>query len=285
MSKSLNLLRFNWTMSYRSDAEVSDCAYGCTYATKKTEQNATGYLSWIESEHKRRLGRAVWFVSNCGANFRMQIATQLAKHYPIKVLGSCHRKVKFIKNNRPFYSYFIYLALDYLSIMTGGWLDFVSEKRDNTDMLLNKRIDCKVGSVCELNEFNSHRYYLSFESKNCSNYITEKLWRTLRTFMIPIVIQPSKEFYELVAPRNSFIHMQDFDYDYKRLAEHLRRLDRDPQAYAEYHKWRLSHDVVHTGLQAERRRLCELCTKLNTETSRIYYNQVAEWMNHDCIIN
>ena len=77
----------------------------------------------------------------------------------------------------------------------------------------NSAEECGSNSECESREFKLNKFYLSFESRNCTNYITEKLWRILRTNMIPVVIQPSREFYEQVAPPDSFIHAQDFDFD------------------------------------------------------------------------
>ena len=125
-------------------------------------------------------------------------------------------------------------------------------------------------------------FYLSFESVNCTDYLTEKLWRILRTNMIPVVLQPSKENYLRIAPPDSFIHAEDFDFDAKKLANYLDVVSSDIHEYHKYQKWKTDHDVVFSGEHCERRRLCELCTKLNTETSRIHYGNVADWFNDGC---
>ena len=74
-------------------------------------------------------------------------------------------------------------------------------------------------------EIAENKFYFAFESKNCSNtYITEKFFRTLRHNIIPVVFQPNREFYEVFAPPDSFIHAQDFDFDAKKLAEYLHKV-------------------------------------------------------------
>jgi hypothetical protein len=282
-------------MSYRTDAEVADCAYGCTYSklSKKNvaaaATNMNTFTSLTRSQYETRTGSALWFVSNCGANLRVNFALGLGKHYPVKIYGNCEHRIEFMRRQRPFYhNYYAFLAMKYIgsvaSLLFGG-----SKSRDDNeakfDQVTTSSRSCKRHSDCELHEFSTHRYYLSFESKNCSNYITEKLWLILRTHMIPIVMQPSKEFYELNAPRNSFIHLQDFDFDYERLAGHLRALDQDFVMYFQYHAWRLEVDVAYSGRQTERRRFCQMCTRLNTESASIYYTKVADWYNQNCVIN
>lgn len=100
--------------------------------------------------------------------------------------------------------------------------------------------------------------------------------------MIPIVIQPSRELYEQVAPKNSFIHAQDFDFNVARLAEYLHSIATDFDKYMFHQRWRLESNAVHSMLKSEQRRLCELCTKLNTETDLVYYERVSEWFQHQC---
>jgi len=100
--------------------------------------------------------------------------------------------------------------------------------------------------------------------------------------MIPVVIQPSKAVYSLILPPDSFIHAEDFDFDPEKLAEHLKIVSTDFNVYLKYHAWKFDFDVVFSAQQAEKRRLCELCTKLNEETSSIYYKSIANWFNDGC---
>jgi hypothetical protein len=259
-------------MTYRSDGEVSDCSYGCTYSLNEATSYALSITNKFKNEFDNRKNSTLWFVSNCGANLRQKLSLSLGKLYPIKIFGKCKSSLTYLrKANTSLLHYYL--------------VEYFSQKSTPKDLITLGGENCSPRSSCEFEEFKSNKYYLSFESKNCSSYITEKLWRILRTGMIPIVIQPNKLFYEQVAPLNSIIHMQDFDYDAAKLASYLKKLDSSFDSYMKHHMWRFEYDVVYSVDQNEKRRLCELCTKLNTEKSIIYYENISEWFNGDCVIN
>ncbi len=211
-----------------------------------------------------RENRALWFVSNCDSTIRNRFAHELSYFYATKIYGEC--QTQFPNRFRT--------PVDPISSI----LSFFFGAYSNSTKLQK----CEPKSPCELNELLSNKVYLSLESKNCTSYITEKFWQILRTNMIPVVLQPNKAYYELVAPHNSFIHAQDFDYDAERLATHLHDVSNDFKKYLKYQMWKLDYDVVHSFEQTRRRRLCELCAKLNTETANIYYENVSEWFKKRC---
>lgn len=252
----MNYYAFNWTMSYRLDAEISDCAYGCHYAKPSREdaQFDSFVTEWHLAFYKRKR-QAVWAASNCRSN-RIQHALRLHEHFHVHVLGRCSGYFE-----RP--GSFLPLDLD----------NFLSN---------SESLDCQRESDCEKRLFAESKFYLSFESRNCTDYITEKFWRILRTDMIPVVLQPSKEVYEQVAPPESFIHAQDFGFDMKKLAAYLHSVSTDFKLYLKHHAWKFEYNVVFSSRQSERRRLCELCAKLNTETSEIYYTRMANWFESEC---
>jgi hypothetical protein len=74
-------------------------------------------------------------------------------------------------------------------------------------------------------------------------------------------------------------------YDPRKLANYLDKVSNDIELYRKHLAWKKEHNVVYSQAQCERRRLCELCTKLNTETSGVYYGSVSKWFNQDCIVN
>jgi hypothetical protein len=254
VNANLDVFKFNWTMSYRHDSEVFDCSYGCVYT--KSEQATEDILN-LKKEYLKRQRQALSFISNCDSKLRLEFASKFKTHFPLKTYGAC---AKFIASNMENYLFNYFKKL------------FFQPK-------------CPRNSVCEVNEFNNSLFYLSFESKNCSNYITEKLWRILNTNMIPVVFQPNKIFYELNAPPDSFIHAQDFDFDPVKLANYLDSVSRDFNLYLKHQKWKYDFDIVYIGKQVENRRLCQLCTRLNEDTSRTYYESVFEWFNKFCIVN
>lgn len=243
-------------MSYRIDSEVSDCSYGCTYTKTSRNEQHSKFVKSLRVEFEKRANSAVWFVSNCDSKYRMKFASSLKTHFPLKVFGSC-----------------------------GKWVCSAKENCLNNFIFNLFGDSCARYSDCELNEFNRNKFYLSFESKNCSNYLTEKLWRILRTNLIPVVLQPSRQFYQLNAPPNSFIHAEDFDYDPVKLATYLKRVASNFELYFKHLEWKFYTDVVYSQTQCETRRFCELCTKLNTERNVIYYEKVSEWFNNNCVVN
>lgn len=243
-------------MSYRIDAEISDCSYGCSYTilNKKVHDFrlfANEYRSiFIERQHK-----AVWAVSNCHASDRMKFALELKKYIPVTVIGGCA-------------NFFLHPE---------SWIPIFVR-----NMFLNEVLPCPRNSPCEKKLFGDSKFYFSFESYNCKDYLTEKIWRILRTNMIPIVMQPSKENYNLIMPPHSFIHAEDFDFDPEKLADYLKIVSTDFELFLKYHAWKFDYDVVYSAEKAEKRRFCEVCTKLNEETSTIYYENVVDWFNDGC---
>jgi hypothetical protein len=225
----------------------------------------------------KRKNEMLWFVSNCGADFRLNFAAKLSKHIPVNIYGKCKKsfytKIENISFN--FIQKGVNLLYEFFAII----FRFIFR---NTNTYYN----CHRDSDCEKNEYSKNKFYLSFESKNCSGYITENLWKILgNTHLIPVVIQPSKQFYEALAPPDSFIHAQDFDFDAQRLAEYLKLVYSDFNLYLKYQMWRIKYDIAFIVQQTEKRRLCELCTKLNLESSSIYYTFISKWFNNDCIAN
>ena len=187
----LDLIKFNWTMSFRLDSEVSDCSYGCFY--EKTNKNSNDMRSVFLEEFYRRKNEALWFVSNCRSRFRTNMALQISQQLPINIFGQCSLGIN-IKS--------MFRQMKVGSIMS-------TLIKGVTNAFINYFRDCGKHSTCEIEQINRNKFYFSFESKNCSNtYITEKFYRILRFNLIPVVIQPAKHIYEMIAPPNSFIHAQ-----------------------------------------------------------------------------
>jgi hypothetical protein len=268
MSHVLDRYKMNWTMSFRLDSEINDCSYGCTYSKlKSVDENLKQELN---KEFHRRHNRAVWFVSNCLASFRLNFGLDLLKYFQFNIYGKCKDYFNFRLNFN--LSYEFYNILSYFTNFI--WYIFsVTPRLDDS---------CNRNSACELKELNENKFYLSFESKNCTDYITEKLWRVLNAKMIPIVIQPAKKYYDLILPKDSFIHAQDFGFNSAELAKYLNLVSNDFDIYMRHHLWRLDYDVVYSGKQCEKRRLCEMCTRLNEEKDLIYYDSVSKWFNKGC---
>lgn len=244
-------LEFNWTMSYYGSADTSYCTYGC-YKHKQQTIDYKTFKSEIFKEYKKRVTNAVWFNSNCDSKLRIMYGGKLANYFSMSIIGNCYKYIK----------------------------KYITSKAFNVQHITND--NCKRFSQCEYNLLTNNKFYLAFESTNCSDYITEKFWRSLSMGLIPIVLQPAKRHYTQVAPPDSFIHLEDFNYNVERLAEYLNTVSNNFNLYLTYFKWKHKFDVLYLSHEVEGYRLCEVCAKLNSETSSIYYKSISNWYNKKC---
>uniref|UniRef100_A0A3B3QW46 Fucosyltransferase n=1 Tax=Paramormyrops kingsleyae TaxID=1676925 RepID=A0A3B3QW46_9TELE len=81
-------------------------------------------------------------------------------------------------------------------------------------------------------------FYLAFENSVYRDYITEKLWNNaLLAGSVPVVLGPPRANYEAFIPKDSFIHVDDFN-SIKELADFLNQLASDKERYESYFRWR-----------------------------------------------
>lgn len=208
----------------------------------------------VRAEFERRSNSAIWFVSNCNSEARMKIAANLGEFYPVTVFGGCSQTIR--ERYPP----------------------------PSTSKLKLEQSKCARDTKCELDRFNSAKFYLSFENTNCTDYITEKFWKSLANDLIPVVMQPNREYYERIAPDHSFIHMADFGYDMRKLAEYLDKVGSDFDLYKRFFAWKRHFKAVYDGQTLEKLRLCELCTKLNNQHLYFnsYYEKVSDYIESAC---
>ncbi len=252
---------FNWTLTFKTDSEIYEGSYG--YFIKNSNINSLLYKNIKENlyfnDFKQRKNAILWFVSNCKPNymFRVNKAIELSKYYPIYIYGKCEPLNNINKQ--------LYPNLNYIQ--------------------LNNNKECGRGSKCEEDKLKSFKYYLAFENINCKDYITEKIWRSLEYNIIPIILQPNRDSYERYKiPIKSIIHLNDFKSIYN-LANYLNEIDNNFNIYFDHLKWtNIYLKSISNPKYTEPHRMCQLCTKLNTLTSNIYYNKIADFFNKDCLI-
>ncbi|XP_039289514.1 glycoprotein 3-alpha-L-fucosyltransferase A [Nilaparvata lugens] len=126
-----------------------------------------------------------------------------------------------------------------------------------------------------------YKFYLAFENSNCREYITEKFFKnSLRHKVIPVVMGAPREDYELVAPKDSFIHVEDFDSP-KQLAEYLHKVDQDDDLFNSYFKWRDMGEIIEGYFY------CRLCAMLHDDYPEKYYKKIDDFWRKpgSCIKN
>ena len=261
---------FNWTMSFKTNSEVFEGSYG--FLTQHVDLSY-GVVSKLKKSlfYDDFLGRRnaiLWFVSNCKSKHRIQVALELSKHYPVFIYGKCN---VLDASLTPAEAKSLYPYLNSMGENERSMEDFA-------------HIDCKEDTNCDERKYRTFKYYLAFENRNCTDYITEKVWRTLDKGIVPIVLQPSRESYvRYEIPDESYIHMEDFDHDPKRLAQHLKLVDRDFGLYYNYRKWTSVYNRIEWRADyLEPHRMCQLCRLLNTFNRTISYNNIGNFFNNRC---
>jgi hypothetical protein len=86
---------------------------------------------------------------------------------------------------------------------------------------------------------------------------------------LPIVFGENRAAYEMRAPADSFIHVDDFS-SIKELAAYLNYLDKNDTAYKERFKWKSSYYLADTMFY------CRLC-KLLQSSSNSSYEDIEKW--------
>lgn len=233
--------QFNWTISYKSNSEVSIGSYGL-FSKRETSWSNQEYNQWINKQFKQRLNGALWFVSNCKSKQRLNYYYDLRNQEDtiVEGYGRC--------------------VDNYLGHL------------------------CTAGTQCEHDYMSKFKYYLSFESTTCRDYITEKFYKPFYHGLIPIVHGPSEKDYKNLAPPHSFIHIDQFDKNMTQLAKYLKEIHSNFDLYSKYHQWRKTHDVIIDGKAVERIRMCELCQRLSAlhEDDITYYRDIEQFFDEKC---
>jgi hypothetical protein len=121
---------FNWTISYRFDAEANIGAYGLTVLRNKI-LSFDKFNSYINEQFNNRESNAIWFVSNCRPKSRLNYYKNLQIYYPsIKVYGNCILKNKTKKCHRQSQCEISELTKNkfYLAFESQSCRDYITEK-------------------------------------------------------------------------------------------------------------------------------------------------------------
>ena len=130
---------------------------------------------------------------------------------------------------------------------------------------------CKPNSQeCE-DKKKRYKFYLAFENSFCTDYVTEKLFKTiLDANSVPVVLGGAD--YRKNAIPNSYIDVLDFK-TIKDLADYLKYLDANNEAYNKYQSWRQSYKLGKPKAWS-----CEICRMINEKPLfRKSYSNLGSW--------
>jgi hypothetical protein len=120
-----------------------------------------------------------------------------------------------------------------------------------------------VGRVSKLDLIAGYKFTLAFENSIAPDYVTEKFYDPLVAGSVPLYLG-APNVAEFAPAEHCFVNVADFAGPAE-LAEYVRALDADADAYARYLAWKAAGPSAHFLGMAERFRmppLCRLCARL-----------------------
>ena len=254
----LNQYQFNWTLSFRQDSEVSIGSYGLLMRNEK--QILSTNFSYNNLDLKEILAHRNINVMNMLLEQRILFNYRYRHKRALWFISNCQPKRRF--------EYYKQLRKYYPISAFGSCVNN----------------NCDRNNHCEYSQSYLALFYLAFESQTCTDYITEKFWRTLYYGMIPIVLGPSKQSYlDLGVPRTAFIHVDDYR-SVQELAEYLHQVSNNYFLYRKYFQWLDQYQVFYDIKVLEPIRMCELCMRLNMQEyqDHSFYTNVHKWHRNAC---
>uniref|UniRef100_A0A2P2HYE3 Fucosyltransferase n=2 Tax=Hirondellea gigas TaxID=1518452 RepID=A0A2P2HYE3_9CRUS len=120
------------------------------------------------------------------------------------------------------------------------------------------------GEECHHRIAQDFKFYLSFESVLCNDYITEDFFQALRYDLVPVVY--GLGYQNLDLPPKSHINVFDFG-SLNELVDFLKYLDRNDTAYNEYFSWKKDISKISIGTwensEITDKNFCDMCEKLH----------------------
>jgi alpha-1,3-fucosyltransferase len=119
-----------------------------------------------------------------------------------------------------------------------------------------------------------YKFYFSFENSLCDGYITEKLFKVLNEYIIPVVYNGSNMTNFL--PPKSYVDANSFATP-KDLATHLKILANDPEEYVKYFWWREHYDVSRYSQGYPD--VCKMVNERRWTYKTQVYGDINKWFN------
>lgn len=157
------------------------------------------------------------------------------------IVSNCH------KNADPYRM----MILNKLKKLLGPKMTFLgkcgtdTENSNYSQLIPDKQYSQKHHSVTEaLDPIREYKFYAAFENNRCPYYITEKLWvNSLSKNVVPILAGSSREIYQEFLPKNSFLHVDDFE-SVELLTEKLQKIAVDDDLYQGFFEWKQDEQEI-----------------------------------------
>lgn len=124
----------------------------------------------------------------------------------------------------------------------------------------------------------NYKFYFAFENSLCADYVSEKTFKVMDAFIIPVVFSGA-DMARFVPPK-SYIDANAFETA-EDLAKHLKFLSNNPKEYVKYFWWK-KHYQVNTKEQFTfpPSHMCKICQKVNEVKLSLrhqFYSNIKDW--------
>ncbi|XP_069125595.1 alpha-(1,3)-fucosyltransferase fut-5-like [Argopecten irradians] len=126
-----------------------------------------------------------------------------------------------------------------------------------------------------------YKFYLSFESQLCEDYITEKSFKLYASDVTTLPIVRSGSNVSMFLPPGSYIDTTKFKQK-RNLVNHMESLSKSKLKFQKYVQWRESYQVNEGTTHSIA--FCELCRRLHQKDVHQYqrlYTDIGEWLYWD----
>jgi alpha-1,3-fucosyltransferase len=121
-----------------------------------------------------------------------------------------------------------------------------------------------------------YKFYFAFENNLSTDYVTEKTFRTMQRYIIPVIFSGAK--LSLFLPPKSYIDADSFA-TVEDLAKHLKFLSQNPNEYVKYFWWK-KYYRIEPEIDLNSYEVCRICEKINDPELLIkqkIYVDVQDW--------
>lgn len=128
----------------------------------------------------------------------------------------------------------------------------------------------------------NYKFYFAFENTLCIDYVTEKLFKVMDFYIIPVVYAGAN--FSRFAPPKSYIDANSFA-TVENLAAYLKYLSENPKEYVKFFWWKKYYKArTIEQFDFAPSHMCKICKKFNDPflaTKRQTYLNIKDWFQKD----
>ncbi|XP_059153268.1 alpha-(1,3)-fucosyltransferase C-like [Physella acuta] len=129
---------------------------------------------------------------------------------------------------------------------------------------------------CLTLQFNTYKFYLSFENSICKDYITEKLFRVFLPNINVIPVTRGGADYARNIPEGTYVDANKFNTA-KDLALYLKSMSTDVERYSEMLRAKDQYRLVNRPNV-----YCTVCNKLRNARLKPKVYDIKDWLERQC---